>query len=776
WDYAQRRIFQITDTRSVLFNTTQPGTFGNVRVEITNKRPVISNDGRVIAFSSNATTSTPATPDATNPGNFDGNAFSSPTPVPGASPSPSPTPADNPLTRDGNMEMWLYQIPPYSPADLRTGAELPLEDLSVGGGFIRITNTDASRLPVAGSSTAGPIVADDNHDASINDDGLVIAFVSTRDLVPCVGNSFAANEDNDEIFTYTRGGTVPCPGNPVATQGAVGVRQVTKTPRAGLANPIYSKNPTISGDGGEIVFASTGDGPIVGMSPGGNPVSSRNEEIFFSDLVHGSPTGGLRKTQVTSTTPSNPGDPVNILDLGRRMDRSGRYIAFDSYADLGTSGANLPSFALYVYDTTTSIFTRVGPRSDADSAAGGGDVQHYPGFTDYPNGTGTATTLVLETRLNIRADGTVATTPSEGLNDNAARPTQIYAYPLPPNTTGATFTRLTKFPAPNTFLASTQPIPSNTQRRITFNLALTEIGTGNPDLQSESYYLLNPEAIQNSTPRLDFFTGASRRVISSSPVPTPSPTASPSPSVSPSPTPVTPSAVFGSSPGSLAILTFTPEQDRPLVARVAVGSLQRSFTLPIELSGVSLSVNGVACGLKAVSRQEITFVVPPALAAVNDGTKYPVVINNNGLVTRGELVLVPARPDVFTTSPTPGPGGRAFATNATNPRVQTTEPFTVRTIRIRGGVLVPTVLRLRLTGIANVPASAITIRIGSQTISGTRVLTGGVLTEPGVYTVDFTIPPELAGLLDQPIVVSVTVGGVTYTSRLDDTAPKLSFL
>src|SRR4029079_17568395 len=52
FDYAQRRIYQITDTKSVLFNPTLPALFSNVRVEITNVRPVISNDGRWIAFSS----------------------------------------------------------------------------------------------------------------------------------------------------------------------------------------------------------------------------------------------------------------------------------------------------------------------------------------------------------------------------------------------------------------------------------------------------------------------------------------------------------------------------------------------------------------------------------------------------------------------------------------------------------------------------------------------------------------------------------------------------
>lgn len=126
FDYAQRRIFQITDTKSVLFDTTLLPFFNNIRVEITNTRPVISNDGKWIAFSSNATTSIPGqTPNGTNPGLFDGNTFTSPIPTPSASPtatatgsptgSPTatPTPGANLLTSDANLEMWLYELPPY---------------------------------------------------------------------------------------------------------------------------------------------------------------------------------------------------------------------------------------------------------------------------------------------------------------------------------------------------------------------------------------------------------------------------------------------------------------------------------------------------------------------------------------------------------------------------------------------------------------------------------------------------------------------------------------
>ena len=81
-DYAQRRIFQITNTTSALKPPPSPTPTpspaasptptpaptpqdpSTVAVEVSNNRPVISNDGRWIVFSSNAST----------PDNFDGNA------------------------------------------------------------------------------------------------------------------------------------------------------------------------------------------------------------------------------------------------------------------------------------------------------------------------------------------------------------------------------------------------------------------------------------------------------------------------------------------------------------------------------------------------------------------------------------------------------------------------------------------------------------------------------------------------------------------------------
>ncbi|HEX8638855.1 MAG TPA: hypothetical protein VF692_12380 [Pyrinomonadaceae bacterium] len=743
FDYAQRRIFQITDTKSLLIDATKAPTFDNIRVEIVNLRPVISNDGRWIAFGSNATTSVPGNPNTTTPANFDANSFT----------IVSGTTSTNPLTADGNTELWLYQIPAATAVDLSAGSELPLTELT-GGEFIRATNTPASRLPIAATTTTGAFIADDNHDPSINDNGSVVAFVSTQDLA---FNGTAGTPSNDEIYVFLR---------------ARGLLRITDTPPGTAGAPIYNVAPTISGSGTRVAFASNGNNPIRGGAAGANNADG-NEEIFYADLV----TSATEMTtiasgkQVTATTQANPGDLVNLWTYGRRMSRDGRYIAFDSYADLASGGANQNSFALYVYDTNTNTFRQIGPRSDADAAATGGDIARYPTFSVDVDSAGVAqTALVFTTRLNITSAGTVPATQSDGLNPNAARPAQIYSYLLgvSPGATAAGFVRLTNLPTPNSFLASIQPIASNSVRRIVFNLALTEPGTGNPDLFSEVFYLIKPNAVsQPAAATASLATGASRIPVTASPVPTPS--------ASPSPTPQTPSAVQGLAPGMLALITLSSQAPVITTARTAVGSLQRSFTLPIELSGVTVTINGAAAGLRSVNGREIEFVVPPAIPVSATGTTYPVIINNNGAVVKGEVFIVPARPDVFTTLPVPGPGGRARIFNATN-AVQTREPFSINTFRRRGSRRVPTVLRLYLTGVNNLAAANFRIRIGNTEVPASQITTGAVLIEPGVYAVDFTLSTALANRTDQPVIVSVIVNNVEYFARLGDTAPRISIL
>src|ERR1044072_1011395 len=185
-DYAQRRIFQITNTKNVANPAPSPSPTptpsptatptpmraatrtliptpadpSQGKIEITNRGQMISLapqllDGQrvyTIVFSSNAP----------NPANFDG--------------------TEGNLAQDANSEIWIYRFA-AADVDLTLGTDLPRQDLATGT-FTQITNTPASRLPTPGSTAKSPFFADDNREATISDDGNLLAFISTRNLVP----------------------------------------------------------------------------------------------------------------------------------------------------------------------------------------------------------------------------------------------------------------------------------------------------------------------------------------------------------------------------------------------------------------------------------------------------------------------------------------------------------------------------------------------------------------------------------------------------------------
>jgi uncharacterized protein (TIGR03437 family) len=178
------------------------------------------------------------------------------------------------------------------------------------------------------------------------------------------------------------------------------------------------------------------------------------------------------------------------------------------------------------------------------------------------------------------------------------------------------------------------------------------------------------------------------------------------------------------------------------VSNANASESKRTPPLPIELNGVSVAINGSACGLFAVSSTQIRFVVPPLM---NLGT-YPIVINNNGTVIRGGVTIVSAQPDIFTS--TNGPLGRAVVCNATNPAVCSNEPFGV-TSNDGTGTQVPTVLRITLTGVRNLPSSTIQVTVGTTTITASSNVSTDL---PGTDNVTITLPSTV-DLGDLPIVV-----------------------
>ena len=468
FDYAQRRIFQITHTKSALKDTTDAADDtddevdnpANIALEVSNNRPVISADGRWIAFTSNAPT--PASFDANDPNN------------------------QAALAADGNQEVFLYEIPAVAPADLSRGAEVAPADLS-SGTFIRVTATPASRTPQPGTATVAPFVAFDNRDAAVNADGSIVAFISSRDIA---GASGGPNTDaNPEVFIYNR-----------TTRS---ITQLTNTQGAF----VFSSNPSVSGDGSIVAFISNANIPDARDNSGHN--ADGNAEIYTASF-DGATVSNIR--QVTRTTAASASTSVNILSPGRRLSRDGSRLAFESTARLDGDGSIQSTTALFIYDLRAGAFTQVGPR-----ATSGSDVLRFPSFT------GDSSTLVFASALNFRADGTIVDGTDDGLNPN--RTVQLFSTPA---SAPYAFTRLTDTTAPSGGgVASMQPYVSDTARRIAFSLAGTELGGDNPDNLTEAFYLLvSPVASEApaSDTALTYATGASQRNVVPPPSPSPTPT------------------------------------------------------------------------------------------------------------------------------------------------------------------------------------------------------------------------------------------------------------
>src|SRR5262249_20615357 len=150
-------------------------------------------------------------------------------------------------------------------------------------------------------------------------------------------------------------------------------------------------------------------------------------------------------------------------------------------------------------------------------------------------------------------------------------------------------------------------LASNSRSRLAYSLGGTELGGGNSDSSTEVFYSISPTVTTASAEALSFFTGASN-------MPVPNATPSPSPSPTPTPSP-SPGAAIGLAAGELGIIQANVDL-APSNTNASGGSeTMRSPALPVELNGVSVSINGAAAGLYFVgnSPKQINFVVPIGL-------------------------------------------------------------------------------------------------------------------------------------------------------------------
>jgi WD40-like Beta Propeller Repeat len=750
YDYAQRRIFQITNTRHVPNPTPSPSPTPSptptpspspspsptptptptpadlslVAIEVDNRSPMISLApalvgglrSYVIVFSSNA---------------------------------PAPANTTAPSNTDANSEIWIYRMPAVADVDLTLGTDLPLQDLAAGT-FFQVTTSTASRAPTPGSSSAAPFFADDNREPAISDDGRLLAFISTRSLPSGNGNA----DGNPELYFYT-----------IGTATMVQATNTQDPPPGPQFISIFTSNPNLSSDGSVVSFISSAN-----LTPDVSPNNADNNAEIFTASFGGSGLGSVRQvTRTQNRVVCQPGETgcgnTNVFSPGRRLSRNGAFIAFESRAGDPKANAVTTSNFLgtFVYTIASDTFVEVGSRAAAFS-----DIARFPTFTDY-NSSLVPSSLVFASALNFRPDGTFPPVAEDATGLNPQRAAQVFLTQLPASTSN-TFIRLSNTPGVATF-GGIRPVTSDTRKRTAYVLGGVEHGGGNADFSLEVFYLLSPQATASSAAVLSFFTGASNM-----PVATATPVPSPSPSPTPSPSPV-PGSPLGVAPGELTIVRSTVALAPSNAMASGASETKRTPALPVELNGVSLSVEGYAAGLYFVGNAErqINFVVPIAAPL----GLADVVINlldagaNTDTIFRGLVQIIAAQPDLFTT--TNDAGGRAIAFNITNPSTRTTEPFSV-TSTDAGGATVPTVLELSLTGVRGVIPTEVTVTIGTTAITGVPAIISVQPNRemPGFDIITFTLPAALANAGDVPVVVTVTKAGVTTSSRPAATAPRIT--
>ncbi|MFN2413600.1 MAG: TolB family protein, partial [Pyrinomonadaceae bacterium] len=464
FDYAQRRIFQLTNTTSALKDATKTAVDPtNIDVPVVNLQPSLSRDGKWVVFASNAYS--------------DADLSASPKNFVGASHVAA-------LKADGNTEIFIYRIPDVADIDLSQGTEVASIDLTANTPQ-RVTFTDETARPAAPPLPAS--FALDNYAPSVNDDGSLVAFTSmARTGTTFTGIVGANNPDgNKELFLYRNSGAGA--GTFLQLTTTADVPPSTASP---LGRLVFNENPSISScppaatTGCRIAFVSNADN-IITEGSAESDANEGNGEIF---VVEYSPAAGTKGAlrQVTRT-PRDPnlgreGVSVNILSPGRRISRDGTRVAFESTANAFNSDGTINGSIA----ATTGIFianvTGAAPspaQVSVRAPAGQFDVElHFPTFT------GDSTRVLWASNLNLKADGTVETTAGQGLNQSNR--VQVFSAPVDALTTVARVTNL----ATGSFNA-VQPFPADTVRRMALTLR-NEQGGGNADGLAEAHYQFIP--------------------------------------------------------------------------------------------------------------------------------------------------------------------------------------------------------------------------------------------------------------------------------------------
>ncbi len=476
---------------------------------------------------------------------------------------------------DGNAEIYLAILPRGAKAATLT----------------RITETDGLKESF------------DNNTPTINYDGSVIAFVSTRRFFKSRGMLLfsAQNTDNNaQLYVYN-----------------VRQRRYTQVTYKRIDEGIdlfeakgFISSPFLSGDGKWLAFLS-------GYNFNGTVKPNNadlNGEIFLYKV--GDPTNQV--TQVTDTTAlaEVPEDgAVNVLSrFGKHLSDDGSLLVFESAGGAAPVQEGAKIRDVFLYNHNTKTFTQITTQD-----VGKRDLSDYNYF---PSVNGTGTFVTFSSKLNL-----VVTNDTAG-NFNNSR--EAYRYDVSSKQLAlVTQTELSQVESDQRQILFA-PYCSDDGQRLAFS--------NNGNLMAPKF---------NSTPEV--FQALLRPVTRES--------------------------------GQTVRLANAASLDETYIARgsltIANGANLPNVTAeskdydnyPFELNGVSITVGealgGVAARLISLSPTQIQFVFPSGINS-DDDDEVEFVVNNNGVLSRGKVIVYDASPGVFTVR-TNGKGeadGRCFARSA----------------------------------------------------------------------------------------------------------------
>ncbi len=612
-------------------NVTDPMESSKVLINISNHSPAISGDGTRIVFTSNSGTLTGTKND------------------------------------DGNQEIYLAILP--------RGETV--------ASFVRITDTDGVKETF------------DNYSPTINVDGTLVGFVSTRNVFRVEGTVVftADNADaNGEILLY----------NLTSGQFTQVTRSLDRDATVGVTVKGFNSNPFLSGNGRVLVFLS-------GFNYSGTATPNNadfNGEIYLYNV--GAPSNTF--TQITDTTGNSAvpvGGAVNVLSAhSRHLNNAGTLLVFESSGNFAGKNAD-QTREVFLYDITNKTFTQLTDQTTADAAKSD--------FNFSPSINAAGTFITFGSVLNL-----VPTNPSDPKTDNADNSREVFRY----ETATASFRQIT-FSQPSAFLLDQRenvisPYIDTAGTQLVFSAPFNPVGA-NADLSNEIFRIeilpvnsINDQAV-TLTNAASFETASIAR-------------------------------------GSIVAAFGTQ------LANTTAGAAG-GLDLPYDLSGVRVTVAGVAARIIFVSPLQVNFVFPQGIAAADE---VNFSINNNGLLSSGKVKVVDAAPGIFTvTGDGTGPAA-ALCGQVSDDGMKfliSLPPCSV------GTEMSPHYLILFGTGWRNASSTTVAFKGEGTEVTTIPSFAGKQPDFLGLDQINLTLPQSLAGKGTVELTVSATSGTTTTTSR-----------